>query len=151
MHSHLVYCINVYSCANKTALEKLRLKQKQAIRIIANAGYRDHTEPLFAQLKIMNIDMMIKYSALKFMHNFVNRKLQSSFSNMWLTNRERLPNRELRNADDPYIQPHNFATLKRMQLFNFPRIWNNAGNQKLNPIAHQYLRHVKKSLCSRTS
>ena len=128
VHSHLVYCINVYSCANNTALNKLKIKQKQAIRIIANAGYRDHTEPLFAQLKIMNIDMMIKYSALKFMHNYSNRKLPFSFSNMWLTNRERLPNRELRNADDLYIQPHNFATLKRMQLFNFPRIWNDAAN-----------------------
>jgi hypothetical protein len=146
VHSHLVYCLNVYSCANNTALNKLKIKQKQAIRIIANAGYRDHTEPLFAQLKIMNLDMMIKHAALKFMHNYVNRKVPLSFSNMWIFNRERHPNRELRNADDLHIQPHNFATLKRMPLFNFPRIWNNAGNQKLNPIVHQYLRHVKNAL-----
>ncbi len=38
------------------------------IRIISNAGYRDHTAPLFAQLKILPLDQLIKYSALKFMH-----------------------------------------------------------------------------------
>ncbi len=43
VHSHTSYCINVYSCANVTTLNKLVLKQKEAIRIICNAGDRDHT------------------------------------------------------------------------------------------------------------
>ncbi len=47
VHSHLFYCLNVYSCANSTALQKLSLKQKEAIRVINLAGYRDHTKPLF--------------------------------------------------------------------------------------------------------
>ena len=47
VHSHIVYCINVYSCANITSLNPLKLKQKEAIRVITNAGYRDHTGPLF--------------------------------------------------------------------------------------------------------
>jgi len=146
VHSHIVYCMNVYGCANKTALEKLRIKQKQAIRIITNSGFRDHTEPLFAKLNIMNIDMLIKYSALKFMHNYVNRKMPLSFANTWITNRERLPNRELRNADDFYIWPHNYATLKRMQLFNFPKLWNETENHKQNPVLSQFLSSTKKLL-----
>jgi hypothetical protein len=28
IHSHLVYCINIYSCATDTCLNKLKLKQK---------------------------------------------------------------------------------------------------------------------------
>jgi hypothetical protein len=31
IHSHIMYCMNVYSCANKTSLNKLVIKQKQAI------------------------------------------------------------------------------------------------------------------------
>ncbi len=50
IHSHLVYCINIYSCATDTCLKKLRIKQKEAIKIICNAGYSDHTAPLFAHL-----------------------------------------------------------------------------------------------------
>jgi hypothetical protein len=37
VHSHIVYCINVFSCANITTLSPLKLKQKEAIRIVCNA------------------------------------------------------------------------------------------------------------------
>ncbi len=47
VHSHIVYCMSIYSCAYSTSLNKLRVKQKEAIRIICNAGYREHTAPLF--------------------------------------------------------------------------------------------------------
>jgi hypothetical protein len=33
VHSHLSYCLNVYSCANTTALQKLRVKQKEALKV----------------------------------------------------------------------------------------------------------------------
>ncbi len=34
IHSHLSYCLNVYSCANTTTLQRLRVKQKEAIRVV---------------------------------------------------------------------------------------------------------------------
>jgi hypothetical protein len=37
IHSNISYGINIYGCANTTNLEKIRKKQKQAIRIISNA------------------------------------------------------------------------------------------------------------------
>jgi len=59
IHSHIMYCLNVYSCANQISLNKLKIKQKQSIRIIAQAGYRDHTTPLFVQMKILPLDLLI--------------------------------------------------------------------------------------------
>lgn len=70
VHSNLVYCINVYGCANKTSMAPLFLKQKQAVRIVAKAGYRDHTAPIFEQLGILPIEQLIYYSKLKFMHDY---------------------------------------------------------------------------------
>jgi hypothetical protein len=70
VHSHIVYCINIYSCANTSSLNRLRKKQKEAIRIISNAGFREHTAPLFAQLSILPLDHLIKLHILKFMHSF---------------------------------------------------------------------------------
>ncbi len=70
VHSHISYCITVYGCANSTTLNKLKLKQKEAIRIISNAGFRDHTIPLFKEKQILPLDDLIKYSTLKFMHKF---------------------------------------------------------------------------------
>jgi hypothetical protein len=45
-----VYCLSIYSCANMSSLNKLKVKQKEAVRIICNSGYRDHTAPLFERL-----------------------------------------------------------------------------------------------------
>ncbi len=51
IHSHIMYCLCIYSCANSTSLNPLRIKQKAAIRVIANADYRAHTAPLFYSIK----------------------------------------------------------------------------------------------------
>ena len=144
IHSHLVYCMTVYSCANKTSLNKLKLKQKEAIRVICNAGYRDHTVPLFKSLKILPFDELVKFSILEFMHSFTHNLLPLSFHRMWSFNRDRFPDRLLRNANQLYIVPHNYATLKRLPLFNFPNIWNHEPDEKLNPIQHRYLKNLKK-------
>ncbi len=76
------------------------------------------------------------------MHCFIHRRLPLSFERMWIYNRERFPDRELRNADQLYTLPHNYATLKRILLFNFPAIWNAEGLDKLNPIPHRYLKNL---------
>jgi hypothetical protein len=111
VHSHLSYCINIYGCANLTSLNSFKLKQKAAIRVVSNAGHRDHTNPLFKQLGILPLNELIKYSNLKFMHKFSHKNLPLSFHEMWTTNRERNPNIALRNADNLYVPAHNYATL----------------------------------------
>jgi hypothetical protein len=150
VHSHIVYCINIYSCATTTNLDKIRLKQKEAIRIITNSQYRAHTIPLFADMSILPLDQLIKYHSLKFMHSFSFNNLPFSFSEMWIKNRARNQNLNLnlRNAEDLFVPPHKLATLKRMPLFNFPRLWNQENNSKNNPVLHQYLKSVKRALFS---
>jgi hypothetical protein len=120
----LIYCI--YSCANSTTLNKLKIMQKKAIRIVCNANYRDHTGPLFKQQKILTLDELIKLSVLKFMHKYTHGKLPLTFNEMWITNRNRNPNIELRNSDNYYVPAHYFATTKRFPFYTFPRIWNEA-------------------------
>jgi len=71
IHSHIAYCINIYSCASATVLNKLIVKQKEAIRVICLAKYRDHTNPLFKRLGILPLNELIRYSSLKFMHKYV--------------------------------------------------------------------------------
>jgi hypothetical protein len=148
VHSHLSYCINVYSSANTTDLQKLRIKQKEALRVITLAGYRDHTKPLFQQCNILPLDEMIKFARLKFMHNYVNNRLPFSFNEIWIYNHVRNPDRMLRNANDLYVPAHNFATIKRFPLFAFPQAWNEENNRKLNPSLNCYCKSLKASLLS---
>ena len=146
IHSHIIYCINIYSCANQTTLNKLRIKQKEAIRVISCAGYRDHTNPLFKNLKILPLDDLIKFSALKFMHAFSYGKLPLIFSDIWVKNAIVNPDRVLRNASDLKIPAHHFATVKRFPLFTYPRIWNEELERKHIPSSTVYLRALKASL-----
>ncbi len=52
------------------------------------------------------------------------KKLPFSFNDLWITNRERNPNRELRNANDCFIPSHKMASLKQLPLFSLPKVWN---------------------------
>ncbi len=70
---------------------------------------RDHTNPLFKLHQILPLEQLIKFSNVKFMHNYSQCKLPFSFSEMWITNRNRNPNVELRNADDFYVPAHRMA------------------------------------------
>ncbi len=109
------------------------LNKKNQIRIINNAGYRDHTVPLFKANKILPLDALIKFLKLKFMHNFVYHKLPFSFREMWTYNVDRNPNRT-----------HHFATIKRFPLFEFPRSWKEEEeNRKSIQSSYIYCKQLK--------
>ncbi len=85
-------CLFLCECSS---LHRRKLKQKEAIRIVCNAGYRHNkTNQLFKQIGIVPPENLIKYSNLKFMHNYVHGKLHFSFYETWVTNRARNPNLE---------------------------------------------------------
>ncbi len=76
------------------------------------------------------------------MHSYTHNLLPFSFRNIWTSNRERLPERVPPNADQLFIPRHNFATLKRLPLFN----WNVANNEKNDPNPHRYIKYLKRTL-----
>jgi hypothetical protein len=143
IHSNIMYCINVYGCANSSTLKPLVIKQKQAIRTISNAGYRDHTAPLFFRHKILPVNDLITYCRIKFMHNYMFGNLPPSFFDIWQTNRERNAVRELRNADELYVPPHRIELFKRMPLIAFPTVWNMQDDRKYNPCHKAFLKQIK--------
>jgi hypothetical protein len=143
IHSHISYCTSVYGSATPTSLSKLFVMQKKAIRTICNVPSRTHTAPLFKDLKILPLEKLISYSKLKFMHNFVNQKLPFSFNETWIKNIERNPRLNLRNAQDFYIKPIHYISIKRLPLFTFPSLWNQEHHSKSIPDSAKYLRSLK--------
>jgi len=146
IHSHISYCINVYGCANQTNLAKLEVKQKQSIRAISHSGYRDHTAPLFKELKILPMEKLITYNRIKFMHSYTNRKLPISFAETWITVRDRNPNYVLRNANNLYVPPHRIELVKRLPLCSFPNAWNAMPDFKNNARIGKFLKDLKSHL-----
>jgi len=78
----------------------------------------------FFLIQILPLDNLILYSQLKFMHNFTYNKQPFSFQGTWMRNMDRNPMLNLRNANDYYIFPAVFTSLKRLPLFTFPSLWN---------------------------
>ena len=146
VHSHLSYCINVYSAATQTNLSRVEIKQKQAIRTISLSGYRDHTAPIFKKLKILPLEKLIIFNRAKFMHNYLNNKLPLSFSETWIKNRERNLNLNLRNADDLFVPPHRIELVKRLPLCAFPANWNSIPEFKQNPAFNRFVVELKSYL-----
>lgn len=60
-HSRISYCNLVWATTTSTNLNKLFLLQKRAIRVVANASYYAHTDPLFCKHKVIKIQEYYKY------------------------------------------------------------------------------------------
>ena len=53
IYSHLRYCITTWGSASKTTLMPLVRSQKRIVRTIEGCDYRDHTEPIFQEIKLL--------------------------------------------------------------------------------------------------
>jgi hypothetical protein len=80
------------------------------------------------------------------MHNYTHYNLTFSFEQLWMCNRDHLPNRVLRNADDLRIPAHHFASIKGLPMFSFPQLWNEEPTRKFNPSLKSYSKQLKLAL-----
>ena len=56
---YLTYCIDIWGNTYKSRIRDLILLQKRAVRIIDNAGYRDHTTSIFRKYKLLKLEDII--------------------------------------------------------------------------------------------
>ena len=85
-HSHLIYGIQIWGSAANKYVNEIVLLQKKAIRIISNAKYNSHTEPLFKSQKILPFYDLYSFLKQLFMYDYINNFLPISFNHVWPTN-----------------------------------------------------------------
>jgi exonuclease III len=71
---------SILTWGGSSSCDKLLILQKRAVRIIFNAHYRDHTSPLFAELKLLHFNDLYNLNLGKFMYRYINNLLPSCFS-----------------------------------------------------------------------
>ena len=128
IHCNLIYCMPIWSCTSQANLKPLIKLQKAAIRIITNAKYNDHTEPIFKSLCILPLDKLIYFFNLQIMQRFKQGFLPSSFNNTWITNDFRRDNNfeiTLRHDNDFSIPFARLASSDKRPLVNLPKLWQN--------------------------
>ena len=72
VQSYFQYCLPIFGAAYATHLETLKILQKRAIRIVNNASYDAHTEPLFSRSKILKTDDLYLHSVACFAYKNQN-------------------------------------------------------------------------------
>ena len=123
-YPYFTYCIHVWGKACVTYLDPLIKIQKRLIRIISCSGFRDHTEPLFRKLKILNLFGIYKYLMSTFMYKFRYKELPSIFDSMFTIN-STIHIYPTRRADDYRIPPWRLQIRKRSASIQAANIWNN--------------------------
>ena len=80
--SHLQYCTLLWANTYSTCLNKLRILQKKAIRIITQSHYLAHTDPLFSKLKLLKLDDLYKHQLGIYMYKSTKDLLPDSMSSI---------------------------------------------------------------------
>ena len=105
-----------------------------AIRIVHNAPYNAHTEPLFKNAGVLPLSYLIEFFILQFVQQFTQGFLPISFNNTWVSNAIRRQDEfqvSLRNDDDINIPFARTAQTERFPLTKFPKVWHNFPNENI--------------------
>ena len=77
---YLVYCISGWGSTYPSNLNRIFLLQKKVLRIISKSAFDAHTEPIFKQLKILNLSDIYRSQVGNFMFSFRKGLLRDAFS-----------------------------------------------------------------------
>ena len=91
IHPHISYCLLAWGNANTNILNKNTILQQRAIIIIDQAHYNSQSEPIFKKLNILKISDQYQLDVVLFMNKFQNRKLPTSFHDMFRSRHLILP------------------------------------------------------------
>ena len=82
LYPYLTYCLEVWEGAGDVYL----LSQKRVVRIMRSLPHRAHTEPIFLDLKLLNIYQLYKQKIVLFMFKYIRGCLPKLFNNYYIRN-----------------------------------------------------------------
>ena len=139
-----VQYIRKYGCTlNPTRLQKLMNVQKKIVRLICFKSYTDHSEPLFLDLKILNIYKINDYLCSIFMYSFnYCQNLPDFYSNYFNQNNE-FHSYNTRNSTKLHVS-YKGTNYRKYTVFNKGvSLWNSINEDIKN--TNSYLSFKKKA------
>ena len=137
----------MWGSAAKSVLLKLVLLQKRAVRIIDNAPYLSHSDPLFNKLSILKLNSIYKLSCLVFMHKIKYNQIPNVCNSLVTLNTNLAPRYNLRTTNDFIIPNHRTTLRSRCIKIQGPKFWNSipVSSTSINNIK-DFKKQVKLSL-----
>jgi len=113
------------SCEN---INRIRIMQKKAIRLIKNANYNDHTAPIRKELSLLSIDDVINLELAKYMYKYTYDILPCELRK-FLTKSNEIHSHDTRHGNTIAIK-RKFAPLDHSFLVKAPNFWNKIKRDK---------------------
>lgn len=143
---YLKYGIMVWGMS-ATRLLKL---QKKAIRIISNAKYNAHTEPLFKNLEILNINDILKSQEWKFLYKMENHNLPIYFLTGMFTRQSDIHNYDTRYSNELRNPQSKHQFVVNSVRYRLPLVYNNCPHSIKSKISTHsypgYSKYIKKHI-----
>ena len=96
---YFTYCMPIWGNTCKSYLKPLEIMQKKMVRIITFSQFRSHSEPLFCQMKLMNIRNLYTYFSGIFIFKCLNHLspnyFRTEFKYSYLTFKSHFAQRKL--------------------------------------------------------
>lgn len=83
IYPYLTYGVEVWGSANDSLIQAIYKLQKRSIRIISSAKRREHSEPLFKNLKLLVFPKVYQYCIGKMMFKFVKKLVPRELCNLF--------------------------------------------------------------------
>ena len=114
IYPFLAYNIGtIWGSTYPTHLQPLIIQQKRTIRTITNAGYRDHTNPLFRRLKLLKIQDIYHFHLGIYMFHARARGEYPTQTYI-----------ETRGSNDSRSRRHRLSTTQHAVSYAGPIFWN---------------------------
>ena len=78
---HIVYGLEVLGATCKTFINPILTLQKRMSRLITFSDYKHHSNPLFLELKLLDVFKEYRYKIGVFMHDLLNDNLPHKTDN----------------------------------------------------------------------
>ena len=138
VYPYYVYCNHIWGSSCSKHLRRLFVLQKKAIRIICKsrptkAEPKCHTEPLFKELKLLDVWQINQFMLSQFMYKCYHEKLPSLFDSYFIRTRD-LHSLNTRQAPCYYELPKVRTEYRKMSIrFRGPSVWNTIIENKVSP------------------
>ena len=135
---HLHYCVLCWGFSNK----RVNKLQKKAVRLVCNAKYNAHTDPLYKSMNILKTADIFDLQCIKFFYKYEHDSLPSYFRSIYQTNRD-IHNHNTRQSSQLHLFPVRRQRSKNTIRHYIPNLINSLPNSIKDMIETHSLATVK--------
>lgn len=123
VYPYLSYGIPIWGGTYNIHKNKMITIQKRAVRVLSNAKYNAHTDPLFRELKILKLADIYRVEILKIVVRHLNNNLPEPISKLFILNSE-ICLRRTRQILDLYVAKCRTTLATQHIVYKGPKFWN---------------------------